>query len=107
MGVSNYLSLVIRDKSNAEKEVHIAFRYGEVREYVYRLGERIFAIDESHSVGIRVVPGAYYGDRNSIQEDSVRYYRIILIDSTAVSVFETTRDDFNVLTAAIEADDEE
>lgn len=105
MGLNNYLMTSEVQSDGTTIDIDIAFSYGEVREYFYRVGDKIFSVerDDNDLSGICIVVPGLAAIRHTKESGNTceRYYRIVLIDDQIVSYSPTTKDDYDALEGQI------
>lgn len=101
MSLNNHL-LVSLNCGGKTDELDVQFRFGETREYVYRVGDQVHVLESERATTPRraVVAGiaALRGAEGSCQvEPKELYFRILIIDDVIVSVTPTSAEDYEML----------
>lgn len=102
MGLNNYVTVIDIQPDGSAIELDIAFSYGEVREYFYRVGDEVFVTEQENSDngGMYVIPGlAALSGNNKNEMVHERYYRIIISNGRITAYFPTTQGDYEDLEA--------
>lgn len=101
MSLNNHLLAVIESGGEA-REVDIQFRYGEVREYVYRVGDEVYITEKEREFvnkwtvvpGIAAIPSCAEADISSTKE---LFFRIVIFENVIASIIQTTEEDYDML----------
>lgn len=102
MALHNYITITERALDGSEIEYAVSFKSGEVRGYFYRLGDSVYVRkdqEEPSSTAVTVLSGISLSPRDTDLDNSDcdRYFRILLLGRTIISVGETTKEDFDAL----------
>jgi len=98
MSVNNHLYILEKGEDGLQN-LDIQFEYGELRELVYRLGDKIYT-EEKKSDAVAVVggiAGVFSGRRGSVQLSGYRYFRIVIVHHHIVACVETSEDDYETI----------
>lgn len=99
MGTNNHLMAVVCYHGHT-RELDIQFRYGELREHYYHIGDCIHGVSDGEDNNVIVVPGLAILCNDNSEEITYLYYRIIIMQGRLISFFLTTEQDFNLLEAS-------